>query len=85
MAMKAHTRRDFLRAATTAAVGVSAMINLIGTAPAPEKILAIRGAHLHLYGKESRPGRKLGHITAQAADAEHLKTIIHRLRAVVDF
>jgi 5-(carboxyamino)imidazole ribonucleotide synthase len=25
--------------------------------------LAVAGAHVHLYGKEGRPGRKLGHVT----------------------
>ncbi len=25
--------------------------------------LAVRGAHVHLYGKSPRPGRKLGHVT----------------------
>jgi 5-(carboxyamino)imidazole ribonucleotide synthase len=25
--------------------------------------LAVSGAHVHLYGKETRPGRKLGHVT----------------------
>jgi len=39
------------------------MLNLIGTTPSPEKVLAVPGAHLHLYGKEPRPGRKLGHVT----------------------
>ena len=42
---------------------VSLMVNLIGTAPRLEDVLAIPGAHLHLYGKEPRPGRKLGHVT----------------------
>jgi 5-(carboxyamino)imidazole ribonucleotide synthase len=41
----------------------SLMVNLIGTVPATEAVLAIPGAHLHLYGKEPRPGRKLGHVT----------------------
>ena len=41
----------------------SAMFNLIGAAPVMEDVLRIAGAHLHLYGKEPRPGRKLGHIT----------------------
>lgn len=32
--------------------------------PAWDKVLALRGAHLHLYGKaEARPGRKMGHVT----------------------
>jgi 5-(carboxyamino)imidazole ribonucleotide synthase len=33
-------------------------------------LLALPGIHLHLYGKsEPRPGRKMGHVTATAADA----------------
>ncbi|HUQ21688.1 MAG TPA: 5-(carboxyamino)imidazole ribonucleotide synthase [Gaiellaceae bacterium] len=41
----------------------SLLLNLIGSLPAREDVLRIRGAHLHLYGKEPRPGRKVGHIT----------------------
>jgi 5-(carboxyamino)imidazole ribonucleotide synthase len=34
-------------------------------------VLALPGAHLHLYGKaEARPGRKMGHLTLTAASAE---------------
>ena len=36
---------------------------LIGAIPSPEQVLGIAGAHLHLYDKEPRPGRKVGHIT----------------------
>ncbi len=32
--------------------------------------LAIDGAHVHLYGKEPRPGRKLGHVTVCGDDAD---------------
>jgi 5-(carboxyamino)imidazole ribonucleotide synthase len=31
--------------------------------------LAASDAHIHWYGKESRPGRKIGHVTARAATA----------------
>ena len=41
----------------------SLLVNLIGSVPPTEAVLAIPGAHLHLYGKEPRPGRKLGHVT----------------------
>ena len=41
----------------------SVMVNLIGTVPRAEHVLRIAGAHLHLYGKEPRRGRKLGHVT----------------------
>ena len=41
-----------------------AMENLIGEdAERWETILAEPGAHLHLYGKDIRPGRKMGHVT----------------------
>ena len=43
--------------------GEVAMLNLIGTEPDVAAVLAVPGAHLHLYGKEPRPGRKLGHVT----------------------
>jgi len=43
--------------------GFSAMFNLIGTMPAREGLLAQGELHLHDYGKQPRPGRKLGHCT----------------------
>ncbi len=48
------------------ALGQSAMVNLIGSVPSEHELLAIPGAHLHLYGKEAQPGRKLGHVTVRA-------------------
>jgi len=39
------------------------MLNLIGALPDTAALLAHRNAHLHLYGKEPRSGRKLGHVT----------------------
>ncbi len=52
-----------------------AMVNLIGAVPAPQEILAIPGARLHLYGKEQRPGRKLGHVTLLDPTPGRLGTI----------
>jgi 5-(carboxyamino)imidazole ribonucleotide synthase len=48
---------------STAAVGSCAMVNLVGSTPAVERLLDLPGAHVHLYGKEPRPGRKVGHVT----------------------
>ena len=39
------------------------MVNLIGSVPSLEELLAMPGARVHLYGKEPRPGRKVGHVT----------------------
>jgi 5-(carboxyamino)imidazole ribonucleotide synthase len=67
----------------TAARGASAMLNLVGTMPDPAAILAIPGAHLHLYGKAPRPGRKLGHVTLQADTAHDLERARQRLEPLV--
>jgi 5-(carboxyamino)imidazole ribonucleotide synthase len=56
----------------TTPVGASAMINLIGEVPDSAQVLAIPSAHLHLYGKELRPGRKLGHVTLRAPSFDQL-------------
>lgn len=41
-----------------------------GTPPGPRlpEALAVEGAHVHLYGKTTRPGRKLGHVTVCGPD-----------------
>ena len=36
--------------------------------------LAVEGAHVHLYGKQARPGRKLGHVTVCGDDAELVRS-----------
>jgi 5-(carboxyamino)imidazole ribonucleotide synthase len=56
----------------TAPRGVSAMVNLIGTPPEIRPVLEVAGAHLHLYGKSPRTGRKLGHVTLRADDRASL-------------
>jgi len=56
----------------------SAMINLIGRLPARESVLAFPGAHLHLYGKAPRPGRKLGHVTLLADNHDRLAELLQR-------
>jgi 5-(carboxyamino)imidazole ribonucleotide synthase len=35
--------------------------------------LAVDGAHVHLYGKSARPGRKLGHVTVCGDEAEEVR------------
>jgi 5-(carboxyamino)imidazole ribonucleotide synthase len=57
---------------STAAIGSSAMLNLIGDLPDSAEVLAVRDAHLHLYGKSARAGRKLGHVTLRASSPEQL-------------
>ena len=66
---------------STAATGHCAMINLIGDLPEPSEVLAIPDAHLHFYGKVSRRGRKLGHLTLRAASPERLALRLSELPA----
>jgi len=48
---------------STRALGHTAMVNFLGKMPDRERLLAIDGLAFHDYGKEPRPGRKLGHCT----------------------
>ena len=52
---------------STASVGHAGMINLIGNIP--DAVRSLETGVLHDYGKEPRPGRKLGHITVTADTA----------------
>jgi 5-(carboxyamino)imidazole ribonucleotide synthase len=53
-----------------------ATVNIVGAASGEDprrhlpEALAVAGAHVHLYGKGARPGRKLGHVTARGEDAD---------------
>jgi 5-(carboxyamino)imidazole ribonucleotide synthase len=64
---------------STHAIGCTAMLNLIGDVPDPAEVLAVRDAHLHLYGKSPRPGRKLGHVTLRASSPEQLASRLGEL------
>jgi 5-(carboxyamino)imidazole ribonucleotide synthase len=66
----------------TSPVGESQMVNLIGTLPDIDAVTAVEGAHLHLYGKSPRPGRKIGHVTVTALDAATLDRRVANLNRV---
>jgi 5-(carboxyamino)imidazole ribonucleotide synthase len=60
----------------------SVMLNLLGDlrAPAPDRtparepVMALPGAHLHLYGKrQARAGRKMGHLTLTDPDVQSVR------------
>lgn len=58
----------------------SVMVNFIGTVPDLAAVLQMPGAHLHLYGKQPRPGRKLGHVTLCASHTEDLADPLQALQ-----
>jgi 5-(carboxyamino)imidazole ribonucleotide synthase len=64
---------------STDAIGVNAMVNCVGALPDPDAVLAVPGAHFHDYGKAPRAGRKVGHVTITAPDADELAARVSRL------
>ena len=57
----------------------SAMINIIGEQGPIDKALTLNNAHLHLYNKTERKGRKLGHITITSSTLDDLNTSLEAL------
>lgn len=53
--------------------GMSAMLNWIGEMPDAAPVLSVADGHWHDYGKEARPGRKVGHATICAPDGDGLR------------
>jgi 5-(carboxyamino)imidazole ribonucleotide synthase len=59
---------------TEPAAPVAVMVNVVGgpegdpRARQPEALARVPEAHLHLYGKTSRPARKIGHVTVLGDD-----------------
>lgn len=69
----------------TSARGHSFMLNLIGSVPDVSQLVGFAGANVHLYGKEARPGRKLGHVTLTGVDCgPQAASSIERLLRLVD-
>lgn len=60
----------------------SLMFNWIGTMPDRDRAMAVTGLHWHDYGKEPRPGRKIGHATLTAETPEKLMERAVRLAEI---
>jgi 5-(carboxyamino)imidazole ribonucleotide synthase len=70
----------------------AAMANLVGQAPRPgrarveglREAARVPGVAIHVYGKtETRPGRKMGHVTAVAPDVGDALDNVRRARDVL--
>ena len=70
------------------------MLNLLGDlwfdaagsprTPDWQAVLALPGAHLHLYGKpQARPGRKMGHLTFTGADVASVKAAARQAAGIL--
>ena len=65
--------------ATTLLAPAVATVNVVGREDGSDPAgrlpgaLAVAGAHVHLYGKPARPGRKLGHVTVCGPDPTEVR------------
>ena len=68
---------------TTAQAPVTVMANFLGgdhtdlVTGLPAALAAVPEAHIHLYGKAPRPGRKLGHVTVLGHDVGETRERAH--------
>lgn len=69
---------------STTLIRPSAMINIIGEDTISEDVLAIPSLTLHWYGKEKRPGRKMGHINISGNDEQELTQRLNKLANLLD-
>lgn len=68
----------------TTSSAYSAMANLIGSVPPEGSFEAEAGVYVHLYGKASRPGRKLGHVTVIGPDPDTRDRVLRDVTRTAD-
>ncbi|MEO1881593.1 MAG: 5-(carboxyamino)imidazole ribonucleotide synthase [Methylococcales bacterium] len=64
---------------STKARGHTGMVNFIGGVASTERVLEIPHAHIHLYDKDPRKGRKVAHATIRSDDASQYSQSLQRL------
>ena len=68
---------------STAARGISVMLNWIGALPDARAVLGEANAHWHDYGKSPRAGRKVGHATICADSPTEMMERLTRIGAML--
>lgn len=63
--------------------GPAAMLNIIGELPDTAAVASVPGARLHLYDKDPRPGRKLGHVNVTGPGGAAVRAAAERIRALL--
>lgn len=67
------------RVGPTTPLGHAAMVNVVGTPIDVSSLQGMDGVFVHLYGKEPRPKRKLGHVTIVHQDAAYVEDCIEKV------
>ena len=68
---------------STKTIRPTVMVNIISQHPNSALILALDSAHLHLYDKSEREGRKLGHITLTPSSSDELTALCRKLSVIL--
>lgn len=68
---------------SAAPIGCSAMVNIIGDEPRKGALESMPEAHVHMYGKSPRAGRKIGHVTLNALSEPQLDALLERFTRVI--
>ena len=68
---------------STRPLGRSVMLNIIGHIPDRARVVAVEGAHLHLYGKAPTEKRKVGHVTLVAHTGEEAERGSQELKDIL--
>lgn len=63
---------------STQLVGPSVMVNVVSTIPEVAALEALPSTFVHLYDKQPKPGRKLGHVTVLGVDASAVERVLDR-------
>ena len=80
---------DLPLGATEATAPTTVMVNLIGgrREPGPDVLARAMAAHpearIHLYGKQWRTGRKLGHVTMTVGPDQEVADVVEQARGAV--
>lgn len=67
----------------TEAIGFCAMLNIIGKHPDLKALKKINSSFIHLYGKQERPGRKLGHVTVVTQLQSECTAVVEQIKQVL--
>jgi 5-(carboxyamino)imidazole ribonucleotide synthase len=64
--------------------GFTGMVNFIGGLPETEALLTLGHAHLHLYDKSPRKGRKVAHATIRVDEVSEFRQTLARLATLAE-
>jgi len=68
---------------STEAVGLSAMVNILGAYPDRTALDMIPGVHVHFYGKSPKPKRKIGHVTICQGHVAEREKMLEQVQKII--